>query len=164
MKTSEFWNLINTSIEQKNSLDKNEQGDALLEILVKSNVQQILDFHNTLTALKKDLETPEFNDIAFMMKYGDNKTALSGFKNWVVALGEEHYRKAKQSPAHLLTLDDHNLFVAGRPYLNEIDLVASVAYDQVSKEQDPEWYVLVQKHRRLQQLNKNQEQDNELEP
>ena len=62
-----------------------------------------------------------------------------------------------------MTLDDPNLFVAGRAYLNDLDLVTSVAYDQISKEGDPEWYVFVQKHRRLQQLNKNQEQDNELE-
>ena len=164
MKTAEFWNLINTSIEQKNSIDKNEQGDALLEILMKLNAQKILGFHNTLTELKKGLDKPEFNDIAFMMKYGDNNTALSGFKNWVVALGEEHYRKAKQSPAHLLTLDDPNLFVSGRAYLNDLDLVTSIAYDQISKEEDPEWHLFVKNHRRLKQLNKNQEQDNELEP
>ena len=52
MKTAEFWNLINTSIEQKNSIDKNEQGDALLEILMKLNAQKMLGFHNTLTESK----------------------------------------------------------------------------------------------------------------
>tara|TARA_R110002051_G_scaffold181774_1_gene251341 strand:+ start:106655 stop:107158 length:504 start_codon:yes stop_codon:yes gene_type:complete len=163
MKTAQFWEIIEASIQQKNSIDKNEQGDALLAILSKLNHTQILGFHTKLEELKKSLNSPEFNNVAFMMKYGDNRMASSGFKNWVVALGREHYEKATSSPTHLLTLEDSKLFAGGRAYLNDLDLVASVAYDEVSKEGDPEWYTFVQNHRRLQQLNKSQGNEMELD-
>jgi hypothetical protein len=153
------------SIQQKNSVDKNAQGDALLSILIMLNHNQIVSFHHKIGELKKDLNTPAFNDIAFMMKYGDNRTASSGFKNWVISLGENHYKKTKQSPAHLLTLDDPKLFVMGRAYFNELDSIAPMAYDYVSKYGDIEWYALVQNHRRLEQLEKgkNQNKDRESE-
>jgi hypothetical protein len=163
MKSTQFWEIIETSIHQKNTIDKSEQGDAILAVLSKLYPQEILGFHHKLESLKQDLNTAEFNDIAFMMKYGDNRTALSGFKNWVIALGKEHYQKAKKSPSHLLTLDDPKLFVAGRAYLNDLDLLASVAYDDVSKEDDLSWYAVLQKDRRMKQLNKEQNIDIELE-
>jgi hypothetical protein len=161
MQTKQFWELIEASNQQKNTIDKNDQGDALLEILTKFDKDKILGFHLKLAELKKELNTPFFNDIAFMMKYGDNRIALSGFKNWVIALGEEHYEKTKKSPPHLLTLDDSKLFVAGRAYLNELDCIPKVAYEDIAKEDDLDWYEFEQKHRRLEQIKKNQNQDKE---
>lgn len=159
METEEFWKHIEASNQQKNSVDKNDQGDALLEILTQLDKDKILGFHLKLTELRKELDTPFFNNIAFMMKYGDNKTALSGFKNWVVALGEKHYEKTKKSPTHLLTLDDPKLFVVGRAYLNELDCIPKVAYEDIAKEDDLDWYAFEQKHRRLEQIKKNQQRD-----
>ncbi|PQJ76486.1 DUF4240 domain-containing protein [Polaribacter glomeratus] len=156
METTQFWDIIEKSIVQKNSIDKNEQGDAILEILTTLKQNQILGFHQKLTDLKRELNTPQFNEIAFMMKYGDNRTALSGFKNWVISLGENHYKKTKQSPAHLLTLNDPKLFVVGRAYLNELDGLPQIAYEDNRTESDLEWYAFVQKHRRLQQIENNQ--------
>ncbi len=136
----QFWKLIHQSIEQKQSTDKNEQGDCLMEILTSLSVEEIAGFHNRMIQLREDLNSPMMRDIAFMMKFGDNNHACQGFKNWVISLGEEHYLKAKNSPAHLLTLSDVNLFVVGQAYFQDLNFVASGAFFEKTDLDFDDWY------------------------
>ena len=128
MKEKEFWKYINLSLEQKPSEDKNEQGDRLMEILTDLPIEQIAGFHNRMLQLRDELHSNMMRDIAFMMNFGDNDHAYKGFKNWIISLGEEHYNKAKKSPAYLLTLNDENLFIVGQAYFQDLNFVASGAF------------------------------------
>ena len=128
MKTETFWKLIAQSIEEKDTLDKNDQGDRLMEILTPLDTKTVVGFHKRMVELRKALDFPMMRDIAFMMGYKENPTAYEGFRNWVISLGEAHYKKAKKSPAHLLTLKDPNLFVVGRPYFPDLNFVSSGAF------------------------------------
>ncbi len=83
-------------------------------------------------------------DIAFMMKFGDNDHAYQGFKNWVISLGEEHYLKAKKSPAYLLTLSDENLFVVGQAYFQDLNFVASGAFFEKTDLDFDDWHKALQ--------------------
>jgi len=141
----QFWKLIHQSIEQKQSIDKNEQGDCLMEILTSLSVEEIAGFHNRMIQLREDLNSPMMRDIAFMMKFGDNDHAYQGFKNWVISLGEEHYLKAKNSPAHLLTLSDENLFVVGQAYFQDLNFVASGAFFEKTDLDFDDWHNAIQK-------------------
>ena len=38
MKSTQFWEIIETSIQQKNTIDKSEQGDAILAILLSGSL------------------------------------------------------------------------------------------------------------------------------
>lgn len=136
----QFWELIQESIEQKNSIDKNEQGDCLMEILTNLPVEQIAGFHNRMLHLRDELNSNMMRDIAFMMKFGDNDHAYQGFKNWVISLGEEHYLKAINSPAYLLTLGDENLFVVGQAYFQDLNFVASGAFFDKTDLDFDDWY------------------------
>lgn len=136
----QFWELIQQSIEQKPSEDKNEQGDCLMEILTDLPVEQIAGFHNRMLQLREKLNSPLIRDIAFMMKFGDNNHAFQGFKNWVISLGEDHYKKAKNSPDHLLTLSDENLFVVGQAYFQDLNFVASGAFFDKTELEFDDWY------------------------
>ncbi|MBN8640680.1 MAG: DUF4240 domain-containing protein [Flavobacteriales bacterium] len=140
----QFWGLIQQSIEQKNSIDKNEQGDCLMEILTDLPVEQIAGFHNRMLQLREELNSPLMRDIAFMMKFGDNNHAFQGFKNWVISLGEEHYQKAKNSPAYLLTLSDENLFVVGQAYFQDLNFVASGAFFDKTDLEFDDWHIALQ--------------------
>ena len=137
----EFWKYIAQSIEQKPSEDKNEQGDCLMEILTNLSVEQIAGFHNRMLQLREELNSPLMRDIAFMMKFGDNNHAYEGFKNWVISLGEEHYHKAKKSPAYLLTLKDENLFVVCQAYFQDLNFVASGAFFEKTDLEFDDWYI-----------------------
>lgn len=128
MKQEYFWNLIERSIQEKHSLDKNAQGDYLMELLTSLGTETQVGFHKQMVALREALDFPMMGDIAFMMGYKENETAYEGFRNWVISLGKAHYKKAKESPAHLLTLIDPNLFVVGRPYFPDLNFVASGAF------------------------------------
>jgi len=136
----EFWKYIAQSIEQKESLDKNLQGDCLMEILANLSVEKIAEFHNRMLHLREELNSPMMRDIAFMMKFGDNDHAFQGFKNWVISLGEEHYQKAKNSPAYLLTLSDENLFVVGQAYFQDLNFVASGAFFDKTDLEFDDWH------------------------
>lgn len=140
MKVNEFWKYINLSIEQKPSEDKNEQCDCLMEILTDLPVEQIAGFHNRMLHLREELNSHMMRDIAYMMNYGDNEHAYEGFKNWVISLGEEHYLKAKSSPAYLLTLKDENLFVVARAYFQDLNFVASGAFFEKTDLGFEDWY------------------------
>ena len=135
----QFWRLIERSIQEKNSFDKNEQGDCLMDILKNESIENIAGFHNRMIQLREEINLPMMKDIAFMMKYGDNEHAFEGFKNWVISLGEKHYNKAKLSPAHLLTLKDENLFVVGRAYFQDLNFVASGAFFEKTDLDFLEW-------------------------
>jgi hypothetical protein len=136
----QFWKIIQQSIEQKPSEDKNEQGDCLMEILTNLSVEQIAGFQNRMLQLREELNSPLMRDIASMMKFGDNNHAFEGFKNWVISLGEEHYNKAKNSPAYLLTLSDENLFVVGQAYFQDLSFVASGAFFDKTDLEFDDWY------------------------
>lgn len=136
----EFWKYIAQSIEQRPSEDKNEQGDCLMEILTDLPVEQIAGFHNRMLHLREELDSHMMRDVAYMMKFGDNDHAYQGFKNWVISLGEEHYHKAKNSPAYLLTLKDENLFVVARAYFQDLNFVASGAFFEKTDLEFDDWY------------------------
>ena len=136
----QFWELIQQSIEQKNSIDKNEQGDCLMEILNNLSVEEIAGFHNRMLHLRGELNSNMMRDIAFMMKFGDNDHAYQGFKNWVISLGEGHYLKAKNSPAYLLTLNDENLFVVCQAYFQDLNFVASGAFFEKTDLEFDDWH------------------------
>lgn len=136
----EFWKYIAQSIEQKPSEDKNEQGDCLMEILTDLPVEQIAGFHNLMLHLREELNSHMMRDIAYMMNYGDNDHAYQGFKNWVISLGEEHYNKAKNSSAYLLTLKDENLFVVRRAYFQDLNFVSSGAFFDKTGLDFDDWY------------------------
>lgn len=163
----QFWDLIERSINKKNSIDKNEQGDCLMDILANQPVDKIAGFHNRMVFLREELRSPMMWDIAFMMKYGDNEHAYEGFRNWVIALGEVHYRKAKNSPAHLLTLKDPNLFVVGRAYFQDLNFVAQAAFFEKTDKDFGDWYLTLEKERqpnkeRILEIKKRR--DNEQDP
>lgn len=143
----QFWDLIERSINEKNSIDKNEQGDCLMNILAAQPVDKIAGFHNRMLLLREDLKSPMMRDIAFMMKYGDNEQAYEGFRNWVIALGETYYGKAKNSPAHLLTLDDPKLFVVGSAYFQDLNFVAQAAYFEKTDKDFGDWYLALENER-----------------
>ncbi len=158
-----FWNLIEESITMKNSTDKNDQGDTLMYLLTKFPIDQIVGFHNRAKSLREEIESPMMKDIAFMMKYGDNEHAYRGFKNWVISLGEEHFQKAKNSPAHLLTLKDPSLFVVCRAYFEDLDFVSSGAYYTISKEKDADWNTVLKRETRTKELDQKSKDDHEIE-
>lgn len=139
-----FWKLLQQSIEKKNSFDKNEQGDCLMEILTDLPVKQIAGFHNRMLRLREELDSHMMRDVAYMMKFGDNDHAYQGFKNWVISLGEEHYHKAKNSPAYLLTLKDENLFVVARAYFQDLNFVSSGAFFEKTDLDFEHWYKALQ--------------------
>ncbi|HNP66262.1 MAG TPA: DUF4240 domain-containing protein [Aequorivita sp.] len=141
----QFWDLIDRSINEKNSIDKNEQGDCLMNILAKQPIDKIAGFHNRMVLLREALRSPMMGDIAFMMKYGDNEHAYEGFRNWVISLGEGHYGKAKDSPAHLLTLVDPKLFVVGRAYFQDLNFVAQAAFFEKTGKDFGDWYLALEK-------------------
>lgn len=136
----EFWKYIDQSIEQKPSEDKNEQGDCLMEILTNLSIEQIAGFHNRMLHLREELNSHMMRDIAYMMNYGDNDHAYQGFKNWVISLGEEHYNKAKNSPAYLLTLKDENMFVVCQAYFPDLNFVASGAFFEKTDLDFDDWH------------------------
>ncbi|WP_299111996.1 DUF4240 domain-containing protein [uncultured Winogradskyella sp.] len=141
MKEQKFWDIIEQSINEKKSVDKNEQGDALLRILCKYPVNDIAKFQKRLVKLRDEIDSPMLRDIAFMMKFGDNDHAFTGFKNWVISLGKEKYEKAKKSPAYLLTLDDPNLFVVGQAYLPDLNYVSQSAFFEKTNLDFDDWYL-----------------------
>jgi hypothetical protein len=128
MDENRFWEIIEQSRREKNSIDVNEQGDSLLSILQSLPEKSIVQFHARMLVLREQLKTPFMRDIAFMMKYGDNDTAFEGFVNWVIVLEKAHYYKALNSPPYLLTIEDPKLFVVNRPYFPDLSLVAPTAY------------------------------------
>ena len=136
----QFWELIKESIKYKESFDKNLQGDCLMEILTDLPVEQIAGFHNRMLQLRGEINSPMMRDIAFMMKFGDNDHEFQGFKNWVISLGKEYYQKAKNSPTHLLTLSDENLFVVGQAYFQDLNFVSSGAFFDKTDLDFDDWY------------------------
>lgn len=132
MNEERFWNVIEQSRREKNSIDMNGQGDSLFFVLQTLPVKHIAEFHARMLVLREQLKSPFMREIAYMMKYGDNDTAFEGFVNWVVALGKAHYYKALNSPPYLLTIDDPKLFVVNRPYFPDLSSVAQEAYLQVT--------------------------------
>jgi len=122
-----FWNLIERSINEKNSIDKSEQGDCLLYILAKLSVEEIVGFHKRMMVLRKELDSSILKDIAYTQGY-ENDHAYEGFRNWIISLGKDYYLKAKESPMFLLTIKDETLFVAHRSYFPDLNFVASGAF------------------------------------
>lgn len=139
MNTQTFWNIIEQSIREKGSVDKNEQGDSLHEILQKYSVQDIISFHNHVIEHREQINTDFMRDIAFMMKFGDNDHAFEGFLNWVIALGKAHYHKAQNSPPHLLTLKDVNLFVVNQAYFPDLSLAGVASYLEKTDNDISDW-------------------------
>lgn len=145
----QFWNFIERSIQEKNSVDKNEQGDCLMDILTSQPTVTIAGFHNRMICLREELRSPMMKDIAFMMKYGDNEHAYEGFRNWVIALGESHYKKAKNSPAYLLTLKEPNLFVVCRAYFQDLNFVAQAAFFEKTDKDFIDWELALESDRQI---------------
>ena len=146
MEANIFWKLIDRSIREKDSVDKNGQGDRLMEILGEYPTNDLVGFHKRAQQLSNELDTPMMGDIAFMMGHKDNPTAYQGFRNWIISLGKEHYEKARVSPAHLLSVDGPNLLVARRPYFPDLDFVASGAYYERADGDIPDWEGLLRSY------------------
>lgn len=152
MNEDTFWTIIAQASASKESNDMNALGDRLMELLQERSVDDMAGFHNRMLSFKESLKSPMMRDIAFMMGYGDNDTAYGYFLNWVIALGKEHYQKTLNSPAHLLTLDDQKLFVAGQSGLEDLDLVAQAAFFEKTDLDFADWHIALKKGKRLEQL------------
>lgn len=139
MNKETFWNIIEGSIQEKDSIDKNEQGDYLLDILKQYSIDDIVGFHKLVVEYREQINTPFMRDIAYMMKFGDNDHAYEGFLNWVIALGEAHYQRAKESPSYLLTLDDPKLFVVSQAYFPDLSLTAVASYLEKTDNDISDW-------------------------
>src|SRR5690606_11329231 len=125
----------------KQSRDMNALGDSLMELLQERSVNDMSEFHNCTLFLKESLKSPMMRDIAFMMGYGDNDTAYGYFLNWVIVLGKEHYQKALNSPAYLLTLNKPELFVVGQSGFEDLDLVAQAAFFEKTDLDFEDWHI-----------------------
>jgi len=161
MSEEKFWKLIEQSNQEKKSVDKNEQGDALQEILQNFSESEIVGFHARMLMLKEKLKTLFMREIAFMMKYGDNDQAFDGFVNWVIVLGKAHYLKAQNSPPYVLTLDDPELFVVGKPYFQDLNYVALSAYFDDTHLELGDWVKALRKVMRKESY-KNKKNDSEI--
>lgn len=159
MTKDTFWKLIEQSIKEKNSVDKNDQGDCLLDILFQRPINDMVGFHKRVIALRQELDSVAFRAIATKMRYNQNKTAYEGFRNWVIALGEKHYEKIKNSPEYILTLDDPNLYVVGRAYFPDLNFVASGTYYTLTDKDILDWDKLLNENQqdRLESLLKQKD-------
>lgn len=128
MDEERFWEILDLAWATKESEDMNELGDRLMEILIELEVQEIAGFHKRMLQLRESIRSPRMRDVASKMGYGDNGTAHQYFLNWVVALGKEHFIKAKESPNYLLKLNDPKLFVIGQAGFEDLDHVAQAAF------------------------------------
>lgn len=146
MSENTFWTIIKQASVSKQSRDMNALGDRLMELLEERSVDDMAGFHNRMLLLKDSLKSPMMRDIAFMMGYGDNDTAYGYFLNWVIALGKEHYQKALNSPAYLLTLDDPKLFVVGQSGFEDLDYVAKAAFFEKTDLDFADWYIALRKN------------------
>jgi hypothetical protein len=163
MNEDTFWTIIAQASASKESSDMNALGDRLMELLQEGSVDAIAGFHTRMLLLKESLKFPMMRDIAFMMGYGDNDTAYGYFLSWVIALGKEHYQKALNSPAHLLTLEDPELFVAGRSGFEDLDLVAQAAFFEKTDLDFADWHIALKKDKRLEQIKVNEDNEQGLE-
>ena len=156
MQKDTFWKLIEQSIKEKNSIDKNDQGDCLMDILTKYPIKDMVGFHHKLITLRDELDSEAMREIATKMRYKGNETAYQGYRNWVISLGQKHYEKAKKSPKYLLTLDDPNLYVVGRAYFPDLNFVASGAYYTLTDKEISDWEELIKtkQQNRLEDLSK----------
>lgn len=134
-----FWDIIERSIQEKESIDKNQQGDSLLDILKEHPVQDIVSFHKRVIKLRERINSDFMREIAFMLKFGNNNHAYEGFLNWVIALGKAHYQRAQKSPAYLLTLDDPNLFIVGQAYFPDLSLTGVGSYIEKTDKAITDW-------------------------
>lgn len=123
-----FWEILDTAWLTKESVDMNELGDRLMEVLTELEVQEIVGFHKRMLQLREGIRSPKMRDVATKMGYGDNGTAYQYFLNWVIAIGKEHYIKTKESPNYLLKLNDPKLFVIGQAGFEDLDHVAQAAF------------------------------------
>lgn len=146
MNEDTFWTIIKQATASKEGRDMNILGDRLVELLQERSVNDMAGFHNRMLSLKEYLKSPMMRDIAFMMGYGDNDTAYAYFLNWVIALGKEHYQKALNSPAHLLTLDNPELFVVGQTGFEDLDLVAQAAFFEKTDLDFADWHIALRKN------------------
>ena len=81
----------------------------------------------------------------------------------MIALGKAHYQKALNSTAHLLTLDDSELFVAGQSGFEDLDLVAQAAFFEKTDLDFADWHIALKKDKRLEQLKGNMDNEQGLE-
>lgn len=145
MEEQRFWDIIEQASQDKVSIDNNELGDSLYDILKDLEVEDIVGFHLTILQLREQLKTPFMREIAYMMNYGDNDVAFEGFVNWVIVLGKARYLKAQHSPPYLLTLTDSKLFVVGRPYFPDLNYLCASTYFEKTDLDIEDWNNLISK-------------------
>lgn len=167
MDKNTFWNIIEQSKKNKDSIDMNLQSDAIMDVLHTYEKEDLFEFQILLNQYQDDLNTAHLEavastilDISFPTEH-----VKEGFINWVICCGEETYNKAIKEPTTLFQIKDENLKVSGRAYLPELSQVPSAVFYDIDEDADWDVEFFRYKHlKRLKEISKNgNDRSNDLE-
>jgi hypothetical protein len=151
-----FWEIIAEAYQRKDSVDINALGDAIMEVLEeKCSDKALVSFHLLVEDLRNNLPRGTYEIAKEILPYDSIEGApFHRFKNWVIALGKEHYENAAKDLKYLLDIKDPDLFVVGQALFEDLDYVASAVYYEREEKYPslPDWNDLLNAERKAKQL------------
>lgn len=110
MDENQYWELIETSLQQSNS--EYEQEAYLIELLSKLSAREMIGFRLRTDQLLQHSYQPELWCAAYLMNGGCSDDSFEYFRNWIISKGKKAYEKAKEHPDSLIELlqDDDDIY------------------------------------------------------
>jgi hypothetical protein len=106
MDTTEFWQLIAASKAAITSTDfeeaQDEQYNALYELLMQKNVEEIIVFETQFTNLYRVSYRTDIWDAACIVNGGCSDDGFDYFRAWLIGAGQEAYEAVCQDPDNLI--------------------------------------------------------------
>ncbi|MER6689183.1 DUF4240 domain-containing protein [Streptomyces minutiscleroticus] len=130
MDETRFWELVDTTREAAGG-DPDEQADLLVERLVRSDPESVLDFARHFEARYNRAYTWDLWGAARILLGDDGDDAFDLFRCWLIGQGREVYERAVHDPdalAHLLAGFDEEVDGDGE----ELGYAADEAYEQLT--------------------------------
>lgn len=152
MDKNTFWNIIEQSKKNKDSIDMNLQSDSIMDVLHTYEKEDLFEFQLLLNQYQHELNTAHLEAVASTILDVSlpSEHVKEGFINWVICCGEETYNKAKEDPTSLFQIRDENLKVSGRAYLPELNHVPSAVFYNI--DEDADWGVEFSRYKNLKRL------------
>lgn len=156
MEQQEFWDIIETTLEQATLEDDIAYDEFLAKELKQKQVKDIVGFQLRLIELRRRLDTFEVIKTAVELNYYPSREVFNRFCNGIVASGKDFYYKVKDKPGYILELLEQDPKKLKNCYYEGFSLIAPNVYYE-KEGHDADMILALSSRDRISELNKDKD-------